>query len=81
MKIKKGDIFLLENISAEGHQQKGNRPHVIVTQVVAGMVTVAPCTSSKSAAKFLFTVELDPNKSNKLDKKSFHMKQIACFSV
>jgi len=43
--IKKGDVWLIENISAIGHMQNGKRPHVVVTQVTGETVTVAPCTS------------------------------------
>lgn len=68
-KINKGDIFVFSNIAAEGHEQKGARPHVIVTQVTGGTVTVAPCTSVKKKHKY--TVEIKPDKTNHLDKTSF----------
>ncbi len=68
-KIEKGDIFVLTNLDAFGHEQKGLRPHVIVTQVTGGTVTVAPCTTSAKSRKY--TVEIVPTKSNHLHEKSF----------
>ena len=37
-KIKKGDVWVVENINAMGHMQGGVRPHVIVTQVTGETV-------------------------------------------
>lgn len=68
-KITKGDIFVLNNLDAFGHEQKGIRPHVIVTQVTGKTVTVAPCTTSAKVRKY--TVEIIPTKSNHLHEKSF----------
>jgi mRNA-degrading endonuclease toxin of MazEF toxin-antitoxin module len=68
-KIKKGDIFVMANLGAEGHEQKGTRPHVVVTQVTGGTVTVAPCTTVKKNRKY--TIEIKPDSHNHLDKISF----------
>jgi mRNA-degrading endonuclease toxin of MazEF toxin-antitoxin module len=68
-KIKKGDIFILQNFDANGHEQQGKRPHVIVTQITGGTVTVAPCTTSVKIRKY--TVELKPDKENHLERVSF----------
>ena len=68
-KIKKGDIFVLANVGAVGHEQKGIRPHVVVTQVTGGTVTIAPCTTVKKKRKY--TVEIKPDSENHLDKISF----------
>ena len=43
--IQKGDVWVVENLTAVGSMQKGTRPHVVVTQVTGDTVTVAPCTS------------------------------------
>lgn len=68
-KIRKGDIFVIDNISAEGHEQKGIRPHVVVTQVTEGTVSVAPCTTSSKIKKY--SVLLLPDEQNHLFKKSY----------
>ena len=41
-KIKKGDVYILDNSRVDGHVQKGIRPHVVVTQVTGSTVTLAP---------------------------------------
>ena len=69
-KIKKGDVWIIENINAIGHIQNGKRPHVIVTQVTGETVTVAPCTSKKNLNK-KYVVEILPTKENGLDMVSF----------
>jgi mRNA-degrading endonuclease toxin of MazEF toxin-antitoxin module len=68
-KIAKGDIFVLSNLDAFGYEQKGTRPHVVVTQVTGGTVTISPCTTSTKVKKY--TVEIAPSKSNCLHEKSF----------
>lgn len=68
-KIQKGDIFILFNLDAFGHEQKGVRPHVVVTQVTGGTVTVAPCTTSVKKRKYI--VEIKPDNVNHLDQISF----------
>ena len=68
---KKGDVFILENIESQGHEQKGHRPHVVVTQVVAGVATVAPCTTSINAKKYSYSVLINADDKNGLDKNSY----------
>lgn len=70
-KIKKGDVWVIENINAIGHMQNGVRPHVIVTQVTGETVTVAPCTSSKKKVTQKYVVEVSPTKENGLTTTSF----------
>ena len=68
-KIKKGDIFVLENLEAFGHEQKGIRPHIVVTQIIDNVATISPCTTSLRKRKY--TTEIFPDKNNNLKKKSF----------
>lgn len=67
----KGDVWLIENINANGHIQSGKRPHVIVTQVTGKTVTVAPCTSIHKRVNQKYTVEIIPSKENGLITTSF----------
>ena len=69
--IQKGDIWLIENIGAVGHVQKGVRPHVVVTQVTGQTVTVAPCTSVQKKVHQKYVVEILPTKHNGLHVLSF----------
>ncbi|MBP6881546.1 MAG: type II toxin-antitoxin system PemK/MazF family toxin [Candidatus Pacebacteria bacterium] len=68
-KIAKGDIFIVNNTDANGHEQKGVRPHVVVTQVTGSTVTVAPCTTSTIVRKY--SVLLLPDAQNHLHRKSY----------
>ena len=70
-KIEKGDIWLIDNVNALGHMQKGVRPHVIVTQVTGETVTVAPCTSVRKKAHHKYVVEITPSAHNGLTTVSF----------
>lgn len=67
--IKKGDIYVMANVGAVGHEQKGTRPHVVVTQVTGGTVTIAPCSTVKKVRKY--AIEIKPDSLNHLDKISF----------
>ncbi len=68
---RKGDIFVLENTDSKGHEQSGQRPHVIVTQIIAGVATVAPCTTSVKAKKYPYSVLIIANEENGLDYNSY----------
>lgn len=68
-KIKKGDVYVLENIGADGHVQKGIRPHVVVTQVTGSTVTLAPCTSTLKNRQY--SVKISPSDNNGLTQLSF----------
>jgi mRNA-degrading endonuclease toxin of MazEF toxin-antitoxin module len=68
-KIEKGEIYIIAHIEAFGHEQRGIGPHVVVTQVTLGTVTVAPCRTSTKIKQY--TVEIQPDAKNKLDRKSF----------
>ena len=69
--IQKGDVWIVENINAFGHMQRGIRPHVVVTQVTGETVTVAPCTSASKKAHQKYVVEIFPTEENGLSAISF----------
>lgn len=69
--IQKGDVWLIGNVGAVGHMQRGIRPHVVVTQVTGKTVTVAPCTSAKKKAHQKYVVEILPTKHSGLAAVSF----------
>ncbi len=68
-KINKGDIFVLNNLGAYGHEQKGARPHVIVTQITGETVTIAPFTTSTKIKKY--SVKISPDEVNHLTSISY----------
>ena len=68
-KIIKGDIFVLSNPEAFGHEQKGVRPHVVVTQVTGKTVTIAPFTTSANVKKY--SVKISPDDNNHLTSISY----------
>ena len=69
--IQKGDVWLINNVNAVGHIQKGIRPHVVVTQVTGGTVTVAPCTSVPKKVHQKYVVEIMPTEHSGLVVVSF----------
>ena|SRR3989338_6735371 len=69
--IQKGDIWLIDNVNATGHMQKGIRPHVVVTQVTGETVTVAPCTSVQKKVHQKYVLEILPTENNGLTTVSF----------
>ena len=68
-KINKGDIFVLNNLQAFGHEQKGARPHVVVTQITGKTVTIAPFTTSTNVKKY--SVKISPDNINHLTLISY----------
>jgi len=71
--MKKGDIYLIEFMSFKGHEQKGMRPGIIVSDKIANLVIVVPLTSNTKALQYDFTLEINPSKENGLDLKSIAM--------
>jgi len=69
--IRKGDVWLIDNVNAIGHMQKGIRPHVVVTQVTGETVTVAPCTSVQKKVHQKYVVEIPPTEHSGLTVVSF----------
>lgn len=69
--IRKGDVWLIDNVNAVLHVQKGIRPHVIVTQVTGETVTVAPCTSVQKKIHQKYVIEILPTKHSGLTMISF----------
>ena len=69
--IRKGDVWLIDNVNAIGHMQKGIRPHVVVTQVTGETVTVAPCTSVQKKVHQKYVLEILPTENNGLTTVSF----------
>ena len=64
--MKKGEIWLVEFPSTNGHEQTGNRPVIILADTESNISIVIPFTSNLQALRFSHTLEIKPTKSNGL---------------
>lgn len=80
MKMKPGDIWVVEIPTLGTHEQSGVRPAVIVARVAKTVVTIIPCTSNGEALRFPFTSRIEPTKQNGLTVGSvalvFHIRAL-----
>ncbi len=67
--MNKGEIWLVELPSTNGHEQTGMRPAVVLAKAPNMIVTV-PLTSNPISMRFPYTVEIDPSKTNGLNTHS-----------
>jgi len=68
--MNNGDIFLVEFQKSIGHEQSGFRPVIIMSDTVAGMVTVVPLTSNAESTRFPHTLTINAGPSNGLKVNS-----------
>lgn len=68
--MKKGEIWLVNFPSTDGHEQSGTRPVVIISEIEANIVLVIPLTSNLQALRFPHTLEIKPSKLNRLSAVS-----------
>ncbi len=64
--MKKGDIVLIEFPSANGHEQIGKRPAIVMAMTEAQISIVLPLTSNLQALRFPNTIEIKPSNTNGL---------------
>ena len=50
--MQKGEIWLVELPSADGHEQAGTRPVAVLTETEANIAIVVPFTSNLQALRF-----------------------------
>ena len=78
--MKKGDIYLFSLLSGVGHEQSGDRPGILMSGLVNGMLIVVPLTTNLESLRFSHTLSIIPNKKNNLNSESvaliFHLKSI-----
>ncbi|MFH1751848.1 MAG: type II toxin-antitoxin system PemK/MazF family toxin [archaeon] len=67
--MKKAEIWIVELAEGVGHEQKGERPAIILSKANK-LVTVIPLTSNLERAKFSFTEVIERTPKNKLYKDS-----------
>ncbi|HLC75309.1 MAG TPA: type II toxin-antitoxin system PemK/MazF family toxin [Candidatus Nanoarchaeia archaeon] len=68
--MKKGEIWLVDIPSANGHEQTGKRPAIILADTQVNVTIVVPITSNLQALRFPHTLELKPSSSNGLSTVS-----------
>jgi mRNA interferase MazF len=67
--MKNGDIWLVDLSDAKGHEQRGDRPAIVVGSA-NGLTLVIPLTSNINSARFSHTYNISPNSHNGLDIES-----------
>jgi|SRR3989344_26448 len=68
--MKKGEIWIVEFASTDGHEQEGTRPVIVLADTESNISIVVPFTSNIQALRFPHTVEIEPSKHNGLGPKS-----------
>ncbi|MGI8467786.1 MAG: type II toxin-antitoxin system PemK/MazF family toxin [Pyrinomonadaceae bacterium] len=73
--MARGDVLLINLPVSDGREQSGRRPAVAVQTNISGepMLMIAPITSNLSAARFSFSVKIEPSKENGLTQVSIVM--------
>jgi mRNA interferase MazF len=73
--MARGDVLYVTLPESQGREQSGRRPVVAVQTDVAGepLLMIAPTTSNLKAARFAFTVRLEPSEENGLSAPSVVM--------
>lgn len=67
--MKKSEVWILELPKGKGHEQKGERPALILARA-NGMLLVVPLTSNVGCAKFSFTELIEQTPENGLSTDS-----------
>jgi len=77
--MKKGDVWWVELADAHGHEQRGERPAVILGKA-NGMTAVISMTANAGRAVLSHTLIIEPVKENGLTKDSvaliFHLRSL-----
>ena len=64
--MKKGEIWLVELPSANGHEQVGTRPSILLAETEANIAVIVPFTSNLQALRFPHVREVRPSEKNGL---------------
>lgn len=65
--MTKGEIWIVEFPSMNGHEQRGLRPAIIAADAPAGIISAIPCTANLRALRFPFTLRIEPSGLNGFD--------------
>lgn len=64
--MKKGEIWLVELPSTNGHEQAGKRPVIVLAETETNISIIIPFTSNLQALRFPHTIEIKPSNKNGL---------------
>lgn len=67
--MENGEIWLVELPKANGHEQSGSRPAVVLAEI-SNIVVIIPVTSNLLALKFPFVLSINPSDKNGLTAES-----------
>ncbi|MBI3037012.1 type II toxin-antitoxin system PemK/MazF family toxin [Candidatus Woesearchaeota archaeon] len=68
--MKKGEIWLVELPTTNGHEQTGSRPALVLAETEANIAIIVPFTSNSQALRFKNTIEVKPSNRNGLSSVS-----------
>lgn len=68
--MKKGEVWIVEIPSVDGHEQRGLRPAIFVADTKTSVAIVIPCTTNLQALRFPFTIYIVPSHTNGFDAPS-----------
>lgn len=71
--MEKGDICIIDLSLGIGHEQRGKRPAVLISNTKTNIAIMVPITSNPEALRFSHTLIIKPDKQNKLNQKSVAM--------
>ena len=67
--MNKGEIWFADFPEGKGHEQKGERPAIVIGNA-NGLIVVVPLTSSFSCYEYEYTLLIEPTEENGLTKDS-----------
>lgn len=68
--MKKGEVWIVHIPAADGREQHGTRPVVLMADTSSSVVIGIPCTANMQALRFPYTVSLAPSRHNGLEHDS-----------
>ncbi len=68
--MKKGDVIIVNLAYGVGHEQYGQRPAILISEVKPNIAIVVPLTSNLEALRFPYTLTIFPDKQNNLKQIS-----------
>jgi len=68
--VKKGEVWIVSIPFADGHEQQGTRPVILMADTSGSVVIGIPCTANMRALRFPYTILLTPSHRNGLEYDS-----------
>ncbi len=68
--MKKGEIWIVNIPTTDGHEQHGTRPVIILADTPSSVVVGIPCTTNMRALRFSYTVSITASEHNGLVQDS-----------